>query len=185
MRIIVGLGNPGAKYRCSRHNVGLRCVDAMARRWGIAMSDRRALAVLGQGYHQGQGIVLAKPRTFMNNSGEAAAYLLTRFRARPADLLVIYDEMDLPPGKLRIRPSGGPAGHNGIRSIIAALGTQGFPRIRVGIGHPPEGRDQISHVLTGFTEDESPLIAETVDRVVEAVECLLAEDIAVAMNRFN
>ena len=185
MRIIVGLGNPGPQYRCSRHNIGFRCVDLMSSRWGIALSERRPQAVLGRGIQLGQGIVLAKPRTYVNNSGEAVAYLLTRFPARPADLIVIHDEMDLPPGKLRIRPSGSAAGHNGIRSIIAALGTQDFPRIRVGIGRPPVDRDQIAHVLTRFTPDESPLIAEAVNNVFDAVECLLQEDISVAMNRYN
>lgn len=185
MRVIVGLGNPGPRYRCSRHNVGFWCVDLMARRWEVKLSERRPKVVLGRGSHQGQDIVLAKPRTYMNNSGEAVTYLCTRFGVQPADLVVIHDEMDLPLGKIRIRPSGSAAGHNGIRSIIAALGTPDFPRIRVGIGHPPPDREQVSHVLTRFSEDESSIIADAVNRVVEAVDCLLAEDITVAMNRYN
>ena len=185
IRIIVGLGNPGPKYRTSRHNVGFRCVDLMASQWGINLSERRAKAVLGRGYHLGQDVVLAQPRTYMNNSGDAIAYLMARFRAKPADLIVVYDEMDLPLGKIRIRPSGSAAGHNGIRSIIATLHTQDFPRIRVGIGHPAGDREQISHVLTGFSEDESPVIAEAVNKVVEAVDCLLEHGLAVAMNRYN
>jgi PTH1 family peptidyl-tRNA hydrolase len=185
MRIIVGLGNPGDKYRCTRHNIGFRCVDSLARQWNLPLSERRAKAVLGIGRHLEQDVVLAKPRTFMNNSGEGAAYLLTRFAAQPADLIVIYDEMALTLGKLRIRPAGSDAGHNGIRSIIAALRTQSFPRIRVGIGPPAEGRGQVSHALTRFTDEEAPVIAEAVARVVEAVDCLLTEDIHVAMNRFN
>lgn len=186
MHIIVGLGNPGPKYRCSRHNIGFRCIDLMARQWDIRLSERRAKAVLGRGTHREQEVVLAKPRTFMNNSGEAVAYLLTRFGARPADLVVIYDDMDLPVGTLRIRPSGSAAGHNGMRSILAALGTQDFPRIRVGIGHPSHERQQVvSHVLTSFSADESPVIARTVERVAEAVDCLLAEGITAAMNQFN
>ena len=186
MHIIVGLGNPGPKYRCSRHNIGFRCIDLMARQWDIRLSERRAKAVLGRGAHWEQEVVLAKPRTFMNNSGEAVAYLLTRFGARPADLVVIYDEMDLPVGKLRIRPSGSAAGHNGMWSIIAALGTQEFPRVRVGIGHPRlEQHQVISHVLASFSADESAVIARTVERVVEAVDCLLAEGITAAMNQFN
>jgi PTH1 family peptidyl-tRNA hydrolase len=186
MRIIVGLGNPGPKYRFSRHNIGFRCIDLMAQQWDVRLSERRAKAVLGQGAHQEQEVVLAKPRTFMNNSGEAVCYLLTRFAARPADLVVIYDDMDLPVGKLRIRPAGSAAGHNGMLSIIDALGTQDFPRIRVGIGHPSRDRHQvISHVLTSFSADESSIIARTVEKVVEAVDCLLAEDITSAMNQFN
>ena len=185
MQIIVGLGNPGNRYSHTRHNVGFRCIDLMARRWGISLSERRAKAVLGRGHHLGQEVVLAKPRTFMNNSGEGVSYLLTRFGAKPADLVVVYDEMDLPVGRMRIRPGGSPAGHNGIRSIINELRTPDFARIRVGIGHPDLRGGQVSHVLNRFSEEEAPEIARVVQRVAEAVDCLLEESITVAMNRFN
>ncbi|MFQ6028378.1 MAG: aminoacyl-tRNA hydrolase [Dehalococcoidia bacterium] len=186
MKIIVGLGNPGDRYHHSRHNIGFRCIDLMARQWEIRLSERRAKAVLGRGNHLGQDVVLAKPRTFMNNSGEAVEYLLTRLAATPADLLVIYDEMDLPVGKLRLRPSGSTAGHNGMRSILQALRTPDFPRIRVGIGHPETKGDRIiSHVLTRFSEEEAPIIADAVQRVAQAVDCMLEESIEVAMNNFN
>ena len=186
MKIIVGLGNPGDRYRGGRHNIGFRCVDSMARQWGIRISDRRAKAVLGRGHHQGQEVVLAKPRTFMNNSGEGVAYLLTRFGGGPADLIIIYDEMDLPVGKLRLRPEGSTAGHNGMRSIVSALNSTAFPRIRVGIGHPETKGDRvISHVLTGFSKEEEPLMVDAVARVVQTVDCILEESIGVAMNRFN
>ncbi len=185
MRLIVGLGNPGDRYQHTRHNVGFRCIDLMAREWGISLSDRRAKAVLGRGNHLGQDVVLAKPRTFMNNSGEGVAYLLTRFGAKPDDLVVVYDEMDLPLGRMRIRPNGSPAGHNGIRSIISELGTPNFARIRVGIGHPDLRGAQVSHVLNRFSEEEAPEIARVVKQVSEAVDCLLEESITVAMNRFN
>ena len=185
MRIIIGLGNPGDRYRCTRHNIGFRCVDLMARQWDLPLSERRAKAVLGVGRHLEQDIVLAKPRTFMNNSGEGVAYLLTRFTAQPSDLITIYDDVALPLGKLRIRPAGSDGGHNGIRSIIAALKTQAFPRVRVGIGPPALDWDQVSHLLTRFTQEEAPVINQAVTRVLEAVDCLLAEDIQIAMNRFN
>ena len=185
MRLIVGLGNPGDRYQHTRHNVGFRCIDLMAREWGISLSDRRAKAVLGRGNHLGQDVVLARPRTFMNNSGEGVAYLLTRFGAKPDDLVVVYDEMDLPLGRMRIRPNGSPAGHNGIRSIISELGTPNFARIRVGIGHPELRGAQVSHVLNRFSEEEAPEIARVVKQVAEAVDCLLEESITVAMNRFN
>lgn len=185
MRIIVGLGNPGPRFRGTRHNIGFRCIDLMAEKWDIKLSDRRAKAVLQRGRHLEQDIVLAKPRTFMNNSGEAITYLLARFGAKPQDLIVIYDEMALPVGKIRLRPSGSDAGHNGIKSIIAALGTQDFPRIRVGIGKPSEEGKHIAHVIGGFSKDESPIIAESVDRVVEAVDCLLEEGIDQVMSKFN
>jgi len=157
----------------------------MARRWGIRQSDRRAKAVLGRGNYAGRDIVLAKPRTFMNNSGEGVAYLLARFAATPADLVVIYDEMELPLGRLRIRASGSDGGHNGMRSIIATLKTQDFPRIRVGIGPAAPELDSIAHVLGHFAQEESPQIANSVKRVAEAVESLLEQNIDVAMNRFN
>ena len=185
MRLIVGLGNPGDRYQHTRHNVGFRCIDLMARDWGINLSERRAKAMLGRGNHLGQDVVLAKPRTFMNNSGEGVAYLLTRFGAKPDDLVVVYDEMDLPLGRMRLRPNGSPAGHNGIRSIIGELGTPNFARIRVGIGHPDLRGAQVSHVLNRFSEEEAPEIARVVKQVAEAVDCLLEESITVAMNRFN
>ena len=185
MRLIVGLGNPGTRYRSTRHNLGFRCLDRMALKWEIHSSDRRAKVVLGRGHHSGQEVVLAKPRTFMNNSGEGIVYLLARFGAQPSDLLIVYDDMELPLGRLRIRTSGSDGGHQGIRSIIAALKTQEFPRLRVGIGPPPPGHDPISHVLGRFSEEESTVIAKAVKEVVAAVDCLLEENIDVAMNRFN
>jgi PTH1 family peptidyl-tRNA hydrolase len=165
--------------------LGFRCVDRIAEAWDIRLSDRRAKAALGQGHRAEDRVVLAKPRTFVNNSGESVAYLLTRFGAQPQDLLIIYDDMELPLGKLRIRLSGSDGGHNGIRSIIAALKTQDFPRLRVGIGQPPPGDDWISHVLGRFSEEESPVISEAEKRVVEAADCLLEVNIDTAMNRFN
>lgn len=185
MRIIVGLGNPGDRYRCTRHNIGFRCIDLLSRQWAISLSERRAKAVLGRGRRQEQEVVLAKPRTFMNHSGAGVAYLLTRFGAKPADLVVVYDEMDLPVGKLRLRPGGGPAGHNGIRSLIAELQTTDFARLRIGIGPPAPGQDPVSHVLSRFSETESPEMARLVEQAAAAVDCLLLEGIAAAMNKFN
>ena len=185
MKIIVGLGNPGDRYRNTRHNVGFHCIDLLAHRWGIDVKERRAKAVLGRGRFQEREVVLAKPRTFMNRSGEAINYLVARFGVKPADIVVIYDEMDLPVGRIRIRPGGSPAGHNGIRSIIGELHTQNFPRVRVGIGQPDMKGGQVSHVLNRFSEDEATEISAAVRRVADAMECLLEENITVAMNRFN
>ena len=185
MKIIVGLGNPGERYRNTRHNVGFRCIDLIARRWKVNLNERRAKAILGRGRFGEREVVLTKPRTFMNNSGDAINYLVARFGVKPADIVVIYDEMDLPLGKIRIRPNGSPAGHNGIRSIIGELRTQEFPRVRVGIGHPDLRGGQVSHVLNRFSDEEAPEIAGVVLRVAEAVDCLLEENITVAMNRFN
>ncbi len=185
MKLVVGLGNPGIRYRSSRHNVGFRCLDLLSKKWDIPTKDRRAKAVLGQGYRSGEEVVLAKPRTFMNNSGEGIAYLLTRFRAGSGDLVVIYDEMELPLGRLRIRAQGSDGGHNGMKSIIAALGTPDFPRIRVGIGAPEEGESSIPHVLGHFSGEEEAIVSGAVDRVAAAVECILEEGIDFAMSQFN
>jgi PTH1 family peptidyl-tRNA hydrolase len=157
----------------------------MARMWGIRVSDRRARAVLGRGNHAGEEVVLAKPRSFMNNSGEGVAYLLTRFASRPEDLVIIYDDMALPLGRLRLRREGSDGGHRGIQSIIESLETQAFPRIRLGIGSPPLGQDSVSYVLGRFSDEEETIVARAVETVVAAVECMLEESIDEAMNRFN
>ena len=136
MLLVVGLGNPGTRYTSSRHNIGFRFIDLLAKRADIRLNERRAKAVLGRGRIAGQDVVLAKPRTFMNNSGEGIEYLLARFGGRPSDLLVVYDEMALPTGRIRLRAAGSHAGHNGIRSIIAAVHTEEFPRLRIGVGQP-------------------------------------------------
>ena len=183
--IIVGLGNPGPKYSGTRHNIGFQCIDRMAKRWGIEVSERRAKAVLGKGSYRGQNIVLAKPRTFMNHSGEGLRYLLARFSAVPADLLVIYDEMALPMGKLRLRSTGSDAGHNGIRSIIDCLNTAEFPRLRIGIGRPDPESNYVTHVLDRFSQEDQTIIDEVVDRVILATECIIEESLERAMNKFN
>ena len=183
--IIVGLGNPGPKYSGTRHNIGFQCIDRMAKRWGIEVSERRAKAVLGKGSYRGQNVVLAKPRTFMNHSGEGLRYLLARFSAVPADLLVIYDEMALPMGKLRLRSTGSDAGHNGIRSIIESLNTVEFPRLRIGIGRPDPKSNYVTHVLDRFSQEDQTIIDEVVDRVILATECIIEESLERAMNKFN
>ena len=185
MLVVVGLGNPGTRYSSTRHNVGFRFIDLMAKKSEIRLNDRRAKAVLGQGRIAGHEVVLAKPRTFMNNSGEGVEYLLARFGGRPSELLVVYDEMALPTGRIRLRASGSHAGHNGIRSIISAVRTDGFPRLRIGVGQPSNGGESVPHVLGKFSKEEEPLIAQAVQDAVSAVHCMLEESIDVAMNRFN
>ena len=185
MLLVVGLGNPGTQYTSTRHNVGFRFIDLMAKKSEIRLNDRRAKAVLGQGRIAGQELVLAKPRTFMNNSGEGVEYLLARFGGRPSELLVVYDEMALPTGRIRLRASGSHAGHNGIRSIISAVQTDGFPRLRIGVGQPSNSGESVPHVLGKFSKEEEPLIAQAVQDAVSAVHCMLEESIDVAMNRFN
>ena len=185
MLIVVGLGNPGAKYTSTRHNVGFRFIDLLAKKTDIRLNDRRAKAVLGQGRNAGQEVVLAKPRTFMNNSGEGIEYLLARFGGRPSELLVVYDEMALPTGRIRLRASGSHAGHNGIRSIISSVQTDAFPRLRIGVGPANQGGPSVSHVLGRFSKEEESLIAQAIQDAVAAVRCMLEENIDVAMNRYN
>ena len=185
MLLLVGLGNPGARYSSTRHNVGFRFIDLMAKKAEIRLNERRAMAVLGRGRIAGHDVVLAKPRTFMNNSGEGIQYLLARFGGRPADLLVVYDEMALPTGRIRLRAAGSHAGHNGIRSIISTVQTEEFPRLRIGVGQPSQGSESIPHVLGRFSKEEEPLIAQAVQDAVSAVRCMLEESIDIAMNRYN
>ena len=183
--IIVGLGNPGPRYADTRHNIGWRVLDLLAGQIGVPVNERRPKAVLGTGYFAGRRVALAKPRTFMNNSGEAVEYLLARFGGGPANLLIIYDEMALLPGRIRLRAAGSDAGHNGIRSIIQAVGGTGFPRLRIGIGAPPPGVVARDYVLGKFTDEEAESVAGAVERAAAAIRCVLEENIDAAMNRFN
>ena len=184
-RIIVGLGNPGPRYAGTRHNVGWQALDLLAGQLGVAVNERRPKAVLGAGYFAGGRVVLAKPRTYMNNSGEAVQYLLARFGGGAAGLLIIYDEMALPVGRIRLRAAGSDAGHNGIRSIIGAVGGTGFPRLRIGIGAPPPGVEPRDYVLGRFGESEAEAINGAVERAAAAVRCVLETGLDAAMNRFN
>jgi len=192
MKLIVGLGNPGRHYVNNRHNVGFKCVDLFAREHGISLTQRRALSKLGTGEVSGTKIVLAKPQTFMNLSGEAMSALVRRYKISAKDILVIYDDLDLPLGKIRIREKGSSGGHNGLKSIISHLGTQDFPRIRVGIGTAeggdgaaaPKG-DAIEQVLSDFTDAEKTVMRDVYVKVATTIECILTEGIAAAMNKYN
>jgi len=157
----------------------------MSKQWDIPFSERRAKVVLARGRRHGQDVVLVKPRTFMNNSGEALTYLVDRFGVRPSGILVIYDDLELALGRLRIRIQGSGGTHNGMRSIVSALQTQEIPRLRVGIGSPPPGQETIPFVLGRFSGEESELAARSVGLAADAADCLLAENIDEAMNRFN
>ena len=185
MKLVVGLGNPGRAYARSRHNVGFQCVEGISSHAGILLSQRRRVALVGEGVLGGKEVVLAKPRTFMNHSREAVSYLMTRFRVSLGDLLIIYDDLDLPLGKVRIRPSGGAGGHRGVASIIAAVRSQDFPRIRVGIGRPPEGMEEVRYVLGSFTGEDGALMKQAVTTVRDAVADVLGHDLDWAMNRYN
>lgn len=192
MKLIVGLGNPGKRYVNNRHNVGFRCINYFARKHGIRLSYRRSRSRLGIGTVEGTKVILAKPGTYMNASGEAVAALMRHYKLSPEDLLVIYDDLDLPLGKIRIRERGSSGGHKGMRSIISCLGRQEFPRIRIGISAQEsetenfsDTNDTIHYVLGDFTGEEKAIIRKTCSAVAEAIHCIITRDIATAMNKFN
>lgn len=184
--LVVGLGNPGADYARHRHNVGFRVVDALARAHGLSFArDKDARAHVATGRIAGIRVVVAKPQTFMNLSGRAVGRL-QRAHSVPAEcLLVVYDDLDLPLGRLRLRPEGGSGGHKGMRSIQEVVGTQSFPRLRVGIDRPPGGVDPADYVLQPFAAADRPLLDAAIDRAVAAIACWLTEGVTVAMDRFN
>ena len=185
MKLIVGLGNPGRRYEGTRHNVGFEVVDTLARRHGAAWeaAPRGVEALVGR-WRQADSVV-AKPLTFMNLSGAAVVGLLQFYKIEPADLLVLVDEVHLELGRLRIRRSGSAGGHNGLKSIIASLGSMEFARLRIGVGRGDDRRDLADHVLAKFDAEERAIVAETVDRSADAVELFIAEGIGPVMNRYN
>jgi PTH1 family peptidyl-tRNA hydrolase len=188
MKIIIGLGNPGKGYAHNRHNVGFQCLDYFARRHRIEIKERRwrersMRARFGTGDINGTAVVLAKPTTFMNLSGQAVWQLIHRFKAALVDIIVICDDMDLPLGKMRIRQQGGSGGHKGIASIINSVGSDDFTRIRVGIGRPDD--DEVSFVLSNFPTEDKQIIGKVVVQVSDVIDCILSEGIETAMNRYN
>ncbi len=183
--VVIGLGNPGKRYERTRHNVGHVCVERVAEQNSISMARHRRLAVVGEGEIRGHRVALAKTRTFVNTSGAAVTSLMARYRASPRELLVVLDDMDLPAGGVRLKPGGGSGGHNGLKSIIQTLGTQEFARLRIGIGRPGGGDDEVQHVLGTMSAQDRGRVDSGVERAAEAVDCLLAEGVDAAMNRFN
>jgi len=183
--VIVGLGNPGKKYEDTRHNVGFHVVDQLAETEGLRFDENRNKALLARGHIAKRAAVLIKPQTFMNLSGEAVGSIV-RFYKVPVDrVLVIYDDLDLEMAKLRLRPKGGSGGHQGMTSIIQHLGSQNFPRIRIGIGRPPGQMPASAYVLQKFAADEWAEMSQTYQQALEAIRVLLADGLEQAMNRFN
>lgn len=185
LKLVVGLGNPGIEYAEHRHNIGFMCIDMLSHRWEIPFVDRRKHAVVGRGQVGEQTLVLAKPRTFMNDSGQAIRYLLDRFHMIPRDMLIIYDDMSLPFGVVRFRRRGGSAGHRGIDSIISTLGSNAFPRLRIGIGRPDHASKSVEYVLAPFYSTELGPLEDIVKRVGDAMDCVVNYGINTAMNKFN
>lgn len=186
MYVIAGLGNPGGKYEKTRHNVGFQVIDRIAAKYHIDMNMKKHKAVCGTGAIEGVRVLLVKPQTYMNLSGESIREVLDFYKADPEEeFLVIYDDVSLNPGQLRIRKKGSAGGHNGIKSIIQHLGTQVFLRIKVGVGEKPEGYDLADYVLGHFSREGEKLMAEAFDRAVLAVAELLTDGPDKAMNDFN
>ena len=188
MKLIAGLGNPGRDYASNRHNAGFMCLNHFARSQGVKFDKKQGKARTGTGEIADNNIVLAKPQTFMNSSGESVRRLVQKFNISPNNLLVIHDDLDLTLGKIRISQGSGSGGHKGIESIISCLDSQDFIRIRVGIGRPATSEteaDIIDYVLSDFTPEEKQIIAKVIPRVSEAIICLLTESPAAAMNKYN
>lgn len=189
--LIVGLGNPGAGYGQHRHNIGFQCLNRLARLWRVAFKVGR-LAAVAEAAPAGQGLVLAKPRTFVNDSGRAAKALLSRYRLQPRQMLVVCDNLDLPVGQIRIGLRGGHGGHNGLRSIIASIGSQDFPRLRIGIGRPLLGGQPTTdpeavaaYVLSQPPPEERRALEEALERATAAIADIVERGVEVAMSRHN
>jgi len=185
MRCIVGLGNPGAQYAETRHNVGFLVLDRLAERRQIGVTRGRHRALFGRGQIAGEDCLLVKPQTFMNDSGVAVRRVLQYYRLEPADVLLVYDDIALDLGVMRLRRGGSDGGHKGVRSVIHLLGTDQIARLRLGVGRPPEGASAINYVLSPFARSERERAEQMVGDAADAVELVLREGLEVAMNRYN
>jgi peptidyl-tRNA hydrolase, PTH1 family len=189
MKLIVGLGNPGKEYVANRHNIGFLSLNHFAKVHRIPLDKKQGKARVGMGVVAGSQVVLAKPQTYMNASGQSVVLLMQKYKISLEDLIVIHDDLDLPLGKIRIRQGSSAGGHNGIKSIIGSLGTQDFVRIRVGISRPQQDGEEectiVDYVLGDFTRDDESVVQETIHRVSEAVISLITLNLAAAMNKFN
>ena len=186
MYIIAGLGNPTMQYEGTRHNAGFDVIDALADKYNISVDGRKNRAYIGKGIIEGQKVLLVKPQTYMNLSGESIGGLVDYFKIdEEQDLIVIYDDISLSPGQIRIRKKGSAGGHNGIKNIIAHLGTQVFPRIKVGVGEKPKKYDLADYVLSHFTKAEREEMEEGYQKAIQAVEKIHAGEMEAAMNVFN
>lgn len=184
MYVICGLGNPGKKYANTRHNMGFITIDQLAEKHDIKVDKVKFKALVGEGRIAGQKVLLVKPQTYMNLSGESVQEVMHFYKLDPEELIVIYDDLDLEVGALRLRKFGSAGTHNGMRSVVQHLNSDRFPRIRLGIGANGK-RDIIDHVIGGFTKDEVPVLEEAVTKAVSAIECMLGEGIDRAMSQYN
>ena len=186
MFLIVGLGNPTKQYEKTRHNIGFDVMDALADKYNISISENKHKALCGKGVIEGMKVVLAKPQTYMNLSGESVAELVNYYKLDPeSELIVVFDDISLEPGNIRIRKKGSAGGHNGIKDIIRRLGTEKFIRIRVGVGAKPKDWDLADFVLGHFSDSDRKLVDEGINDAAEAVEMILSEGVDAAMNKYN
>ena len=186
MYIIAGLGNPGRQYAHTRHNVGFDTIDILAEKYHISVDTAKHRALCGKGMIEGQRVILAKPLTYMNLSGESVRALADFYKIDPEEeLIVVYDDISLEPGQLRIRGKGSAGGHNGVKSLIAHLGTQVFKRVKVGVGEKPQGYDLADYVLGHFAKDERQMVEDALVRAADAVVCMMTDGMDHAMNEYN
>lgn len=186
MKIIAGLGNPTKEYEGTRHNIGFSVIDKLADKYNISMNEKKHKAICGKGMIEGEKVILLKPQTYMNLSGESVGDAVNFYKVDPEeDVIIIYDDIDLDVGKLRIRAKGSAGGHNGMKNIIAHLGTQVFPRIRVGVGAKPKDWDLADYVLGRFPKEELPEIEAGRETACEAVKIIVSQGVEAAMNRIN
>lgn len=191
-RLIVGLGNPGKKYAGNRHNIGFMCLDYFTKEHGFVFSHSRGQAKIAEGRFDDHDVILAKPQTFMNNSGESVGSLVRKYKVKPENLIVIHDDLDLPVGRIRIRSGGSSGGHKGINSIVTHISSQDFVRVRIGIGRPDRGANPktsedevIDHVLGDFAVDEKEIMDKVIPCVCEVLQSLLKDGLTVTMNKYN
>lgn len=185
MKMIAGLGNPGAEYAQTKHNVGFMLVDALADRLNAPAWKEDFFSSVTEVRIGGEKVFLVKPLTYMNNSGEAVGPMLSYYKMTADDLTIVHDDMDIPAGTVRIRKKGSSGGHNGIKSIIAHVGGENFARVRIGVGRPPAGWTVINHVLAPFLAEDAPKIREAIGYLLPAVECIVTDGVDLAMNRYN
>lgn len=185
MYLIAGLGNPGTDYAATRHNIGFDMITYLSDRYNIPLRSRENKAIVGKGMIGGQKVMLAQPQTFMNLSGESVRALLDYYKLDIDELIIIYDDISLPVGQIRVRPKGSAGGHNGIKNIIQHLRTEEFARIKIGVGAKPEGGDLVKHVLGRFSREEDGMVRDVFALAEEAVLAILNEDVASAMNQVN
>jgi PTH1 family peptidyl-tRNA hydrolase len=183
--IVAGLGNPGERYHLTRHNVGFRTVDILSEKWGFVLSRHKHKALFGEGRINGHKVILAKPQTYMNRSGESILDMVSYYKLPLNNLIIIYDDVDIQLGKIRVRPRGSAGTHNGMRSVIYQLQDDDFPRVRIGIGPKPAGMDMADFVLSGFGGEEERMVHESLMRAAEAVDTIIRKGCQEAMNRFN